>query len=150
MHGAGKWLEEAGMNPSESWQTKNLNKEYLSKYAKPDEFFVVLVDEKPAAAAILQFEQTAQDWSAVDKDNPPKVLYIHWLAVAREFAGKGLPKVLVDFAQEYARKHGVELLRLDTNAEETKLRKIYEDLGFALIAVIPEDNRETALYQKSL
>src|SRR3989344_619587 len=132
MYDAGKWLEESGKHPSESWQTKNLNKEYLSRYAKLEEFFVAVVDEEPAAAAILQFEQIAQDWAAVDKGSPPQALYIHWLAVARAFAGKGLPKVLMDFARSYAIKNGVRLLRLDTNANELKLRKIYEDLGFVI------------------
>ena len=148
MRNAGKWLEESGKKPSKWWRSENLNRKFLLRYAKPEEFYVALVDDKPVAAAILQLSQNAQAWKSVDKDNPRLALYIHWLCVHRESAGMGLPKVIVDFAERLARKHNVNLLRADTNAEEMKLRKIYEDLEFSLITVEQEDYRKTAFYQK--
>jgi len=133
MRDAGRWLEESGKNPSKWWQLKNLNKKFLFQYTKPEEFYVVLVDDKPAAAAILQFSQ--------------KTLYIHWLCVARRFAGQGLPKIIVDFAKKLASEKNIKSLQADTNADEAKLRKIYEDLGFRLMAIKQEDYRKTAFYQ---
>ncbi len=148
MRSVGKWFEESGKIPSKWWKLENLNPEFLLKYAKPQEFFVALVNEKPAAAAILQFSQNSQDWESIDKDRSQKALYIHWLCVDHEFSGKNLPKAMIDFAGKMARENHINLLRVDTNANEMKLRKIYEKLGFSLVAVEKENYRQTAFYQK--
>lgn len=58
--------------------------------------------------------------------------------------------MIVDFAAKLARSNRVFLLRADTNADEIKLRKIYENLGFRLAAIEQEDYRRTAYYQKRL
>jgi ribosomal protein S18 acetylase RimI-like enzyme len=148
MHSVGEWMEESGMKPSKWWLPQNLNKEFLSQYAKPEEFYVLESGERDAAAAIFQISQNGQDWKAVDKYNSPKALYIHWLCVAREFAGQNLPKEMLNFAKNLAIKNNVNLLRVDTNAKEVKLRKIYEDLGFELVGQEKEDYRVTAFYQR--
>jgi len=150
MRDAGKWLLENNKNPSKWWSLKNLNRKFLLQYAKPDEFYVALINNEPAAAAILQFNQKAQDWKSIDGDRRQPALYIHWLCVGREFAGKNLPKILVDFAAQQAKKRNLKLLRLDTNADETKLRKIYEDLGFSLMGAEQEAHQKTAFYQKTV
>jgi ribosomal protein S18 acetylase RimI-like enzyme len=147
IHSAGQWLQESGKNPSRWWQPQNLNRKFLLKYAEPEDFYVVLVNQKPAAAAILQLSQRNQDWGSVDKGLSPQAVYIHWLSVARQFAGRGLPKVIVDFAQVFAKSKNIEFLRLDTNADEVKLRKVYEDLGFKLMGIEQETNQKTAFYQ---
>lgn len=150
MHKVGKWLNDSGKNPSKWWQVKNLNREFLLEYAHPEEFIVMLIDKKPAAAAILQSSQNAQDWKNIDNNQPQKALYIHWLCVDRQFAGQGLPKLMIDFAKQFAKDKGIKLLRADTNADLTKLRKIYEELGFSMVSIEQEDYRRTALYQQLL
>lgn len=150
MRKVGKWLLETDKNPSKWWRPENLNSKFLLQYAKPEEFYVALIADKPAAAAVLQFNQNAQDWQSIDKDEAQKVLYIHWLCVDRQFAGMKLPKIIIDFASNKAKEENVKLLRVDTNANEVKLRKLYEDLGFYLVAVEQEDYRKTAFYQKKI
>lgn len=150
MQNAGEWLLGSGKNPSKWWQPQNMNLAFLSQFAEPEDFYVGLVDEKPAVSAILQFDQRNQGWTSVDKDQPQKALYIHWLCVHRDFAGKGLPKIMIDFAAQKAQEHNINLLRVDTNASEMKLRKIYEDLGFTLVGIEHEDYRKTAFYQKAI
>ncbi len=78
-------MKEKNIPISKWWDLKNLNKGFLLQYAKPEEFYVVLVDSKPATAAILQMNQNAQDWKNVDKNKSKKALYIHWLCVSKEF-----------------------------------------------------------------
>ena len=147
MRDAGKWLKESGKKPSKWWQLKNLNRKFLFQYAKPNEFYVGLIDGKPAVAAIFQINQNAQDWKSVDKNKPNPALYIHWLCVNRDFSGKNLSKYMINFAVKKAREQNIKFLRVDTNAEEVKLRKIYEKLGFTLMAVEQEDYRKTVFYQ---
>ena len=149
MREAGAWLEKSGKTPSKWWQPKNMNRNFLLQHAEPSEFYVLLVDGKSAAAMILQDSQRNQSWKSIDKTKSAKALYIHWLCVSRKYAGKGLPKILVEFAEKQAKAKGIHLLRVDTNAKETKLRKIYESLGFALADVEQEARRQTAFYQKT-
>ena len=150
MQEAGEWLAVSGKHPTKWWQPENLNKEFLLQYVKPDEFYVVLVDGVPAAAAALQFSQSSQDWKTIDGDTPKPALYIHWLCVSRAFAGKGMPSVFVKFAQELAAKRGAALLRVDTDADEVKLRTMYESMGFMLQKIQKESYRNSALYQRSI
>jgi GNAT superfamily N-acetyltransferase len=150
LQNAGEWLLKSGRNPSKWWQLQNLNKQFLFQYAKPEEFYVGLVEGRPAVAAILQKDQEAQDWHDIDKNKPQPALYIHWLCVDRHFAGKGLTNEMINFAESLATKENIPFLRVDTNASENKLRKIYENLGFELVMVKKEDYRDTALYQKNV
>ena len=60
-------------------------------------------------------------------------MYLHKLAVKRQFAGKGYSKSLVDFAKQKASERKIKALRLDCNINSTKLRAIYEEQGFELI-----------------
>ncbi len=150
MHSVGQWMLDSGKNPSKWWLPENLNKEFISEYAQPEEFYVIEIDGKDAGAAIFQMSQNSQDWKSIDKDNPPQALYIHWLCVARDFAGKGIPKMIITYAEELARKNNIHVLRVDTNASETILRKMYEQLGFSLAGVEKEDYRTTAFYQMAV
>lgn len=61
-----------------------------------------------------------------------------------------MPQKLVDFAVKKAKKAGISLLRVDTNASEIKLRELYEELGFSLVGIVDEGYRETAFYQKEV
>jgi len=150
MRDAGKWMVNSGIEVSKWWDLRNLNKEFLFQYAKAEEFYVCLANHEPAAAAILQFAQNAQDWKKIDKDKKIPALYIHWICVMRKFAGKNFTKSMIDFASEMALKKKIKYLRVDTNADEIKLRTLYEELGFKLRKIIKEDYRSTAFYEKEV
>lgn len=150
MHNVGKWLVESGLNPEEYWLPENMNKDYLLKHVEPEEFYVVLVDDIPAASVVLQEDQRNQSWESVDKDKPKEALYFHWLAVNREFAGKGLPKIVLDFSKKEAKKRGYELIRLDTIASQPKLRKVYDDLGFIAVCIGEGEFSDTVFYQMKI
>lgn len=150
MYGAALWLQKSGKNPSRWWQPQNMNRKFMLQHAQPDEFYAALIDGKSAAAVILQDNERNQSWKSVDKDRPKAALYVHWLCVDRQFAGKNLPRVMIDFASQQALKRNFKLLRLDTDFDEMKLRKIYEDLGFKLVAVEEEGNNNVAFYEKKV
>lgn len=147
---AGRRLIESGKEPSKWWKLENLNKEFLLQYAKPEEFYVGMVEGQPAVAAVLPKEQTAQDWQNIDHGKIQPALYMHWLCVSRNFAGKGCVREMVEFATMLAQKEGINFLRVDTDADEDKLRKLYEDLGFCLVGAKAEDYRNTVFYQKEI
>jgi ribosomal protein S18 acetylase RimI-like enzyme len=144
------WMKRNGKIYSKWWEPENMNKRFMLKKAEPGEFYFVTVNDKPAAAVILQDNERNQSWKYVDRDNPQPALYVHWLAVIRHFAGQGLPKTIIDFAANTARKNNFKLLRLDTDANEPKLMSIYKNLGFQLMAIDPEGQHKTAYFQMEL
>ena len=149
LHSVAIWLEKSGKNPSKWWQPKNMNREFFLQHAEPSEFYVVLVEGAPAAAAILQNTERNQSWKSIDKDKKVTALYIHWLCVSREFAGTGLPNIIINFAAQKALSCNIHVLRLDADAKEKKLTEIYEKLGFYLVTIEQDSHGETAFYQKT-
>jgi len=150
MHNVAKWLVESGHSPSKWWLPENMNKIFMLKHSEPEEYFVAVIDGKPAASMILQETERNQSWKSVDGNRPKSAIYIHWLCVHRDFAGKGLPKILIEFAKKEAKKRGFERMRLDTNAKEEKLVELYKYLGFKLMGTEKEGNDLTAFYQKEV
>lgn len=149
MYNAARWLEDSGLKPSKWWRPQNMNRDFLLRYTEPDEYYVVLIDGQPAASMVLQETERNQSWQTVDGNKPQKALYLHWLCVHRDFAGKNLPQHMVDFSQKLAKKKKIKFLRVDCNADEIKLREVYERLGFKLIKIVKEEYRRTAFYHKS-
>lgn len=150
MQNVAKWMRKSGKPKSQWWEPENMNSDFLFKHIEPDEYYVAIIDGKPAASVILQDSERNQSWKPIDGNDPKKALYVHWLCVSREFAGKGYARLMVDFAANEARKKGFKLLRLDTNAKEKKLCDLYEGMNFQLMGVEQEDNHKTAFYQKTI
>lgn len=150
MYSVGLWMKESGLKPSKWWKPENMNKDFMLKHAEPDEFYVALVDKKPAASMVLQETERNQSWKCVDGKKPKKSLYLHWLCVHRDFAGRGLSREMVEFAKKEAGRRGFNLLRLDTNANEEKLCEIYEKMGFKFMGIEKEGGHKTAFYQLKL
>jgi GNAT superfamily N-acetyltransferase len=150
MFNVGNWMENSGLETGEWWKPENMNREFLLKHTEPNEYFVITIDDKPAASMVLQETERNQSWKPIDGETPQKALYIHWVCVNRDFAGKGLSKKLIDFAKNEAQKRGFSRLRLDTIAEEKKLCAVYEKIGFVLMGSEKEGEHLTAFYQLDL
>ncbi len=147
---AGIWMRDSDTaNYSSWWNPEKVSNEMLSPHAKPNEFFVIKVGAQPVATAIIQTQQSLQDWSSIDNGKePPKAIYVHYVAVEREFAGQGLVAVLVEKATAIAKQQGCSVIRLDTNANEPKLCSLYQGLGFHRVGTEQDGDHLTAFYEK--
>jgi GNAT superfamily N-acetyltransferase len=58
--------------------------------------------------------------------------FVHRLAVRRSHAGQGVSTALLQWAVDRARELGKRYLRLDCDADRTRLRAVYERFGFRL------------------
>ena len=65
-------------------------------------------------------------WKTKNDNN----LYIHRLAVHPNFQKKGIGKILMDFAENYARKKKFASVRLDTFSVNKRNLKFYESRGY--------------------
>jgi ribosomal protein S18 acetylase RimI-like enzyme len=147
MFNVGSWMENSGMNPSIWFRPENMNPSFLSQYTEPSEYYVAIINNKPAASMILQTTERNQSWESVDGTNTKHAIYLHWLCVHRDFSGMNLSKTMVEYAMKYAKENGFTLLRLDTDADNPTLCSIYENLGFKLMGTEDGQEHRTAFYQ---
>ncbi|MCM8569736.1 GNAT family N-acetyltransferase [Gramella jeungdoensis] len=57
-------------------------------------------------------------------------IYIHRLATHPDVWGQGYARKLMDFAENYAREHEFESIRLDTFSQNKRNQKFYESRGY--------------------
>ena len=148
MHRVGTWMKNQGLNYSQWWNPKNMNRRFLLQYSEPNEYYVAMTDNQPIASVILQQTERNQSWQSVDGHHPQKALYVHWLCVDRHYAGLGLSKKMIEFAQKLAKAKGYKLLRLDTDADEPKLCHLYRQLGFQVKGIEKEEERNVIYFEK--
>lgn len=135
------WLSTSGM--PNTWNESNIKWTNLSKSFNINNFYIAYQNGLPAACmALTDFDPTF--WSNIPKGES---LYLHKVAVKREFAGKGLTKELIDFAKSLAQSRCINSIRLNCNQHRNKLRKVYEKQGFTCVEEKTFfENHDTALY----
>ena len=91
------------------------------------------------AAAIINRQQVdvyaLGKWLYPAKDD--EVMVLHTLVVDPEASGRGVGSAFVDFYEDYARKNGCTVLRIDTNARNLRARAMYAKLGYREAGTVP-------------
>jgi len=65
-----------------------------------------------------------------------KNLYIHRLAVAPKFQGKGCAQALMNFAEDYAKENNYKSVRLDTFSQNKRNQHFYEQRNYTRLESI--------------
>lgn len=138
--GAVEWMDKSGLH---QWEADQVRWNVISKYFVASDFYIAYEDGNPAACiAIVDYDPNF--WENIPKGES---LYIHKVAVVRDYAGKGYSKKLIDFAKEKARSLGIKTIRLDCHRSRAKVRAIYEREGFVCVEEKTLFGRyETAFY----
>lgn len=143
MRETAQWLVDAGMP---LWRLEDLTKEKLLPGLEPRNFLIFMADGEPAAAMILQWRDTFY-WPEIGENESG---FVHKLCVRRKYAGKGLPRAMMDYAIGECGKRGVGWLRLDTDAGRPKLVGLYERLGFRHAGFTKKGPFDIALFEMEL
>ena len=103
------------------------------------EMYVLEMDGAVVAAGKINKEQMpayAQvNWQHEAEDE--QVMVLHTLAVSPKEGGKGYGKRFVAEYEEMALKNGCPFLRIDTNAINSRARRMYKKLGYTEAGIIP-------------
>jgi GNAT superfamily N-acetyltransferase len=120
---AARWLEESGMA---MWRDNELLPMRIAEDVRSGLFFLAECDSEAAGTVRFQLEDKLF-WPDVPQDDSA---FIHRLTVRRRFAGGEVSSAL--FLWAIARTHtlGLRYLRLDCEASRTRLRAVYERIGF--------------------
>lgn len=116
------WLIKKGVP---LWGPNETSRDELMRVTQAGELIVGRVAGELASCMYLHDEDRLF-WPHV---SPGEAFYIHRLAVAREFAGRGYAHAMLDWAAHEARSKGRPFLRLDCEPR-AKLLALYASAGY--------------------
>lgn len=122
---AAYWLKNEN---KEMWTEAQLSIEALSKNYAVEEMFIGVINYEAAAAMILQSEDSVF-WPGSNDS-----LFLHKLAVRREYAKQGVSKGMIHWAIRRAKHLNKAFVRLDCAADRPKLCQFYESQGFKKVS----------------
>lgn len=127
--------ELAPFYPSESRHGYNVEKLLAQGVA----FFLVRVDGAAAGCGGVQL--FGRDYAEVKR-----------MYVRPQFRGQGLARQMLDHLGDYARSHGVRLLRLETGVHQQDAIRLYEGMGFQRIPPFGEYREDplSRFYEKQI
>jgi GNAT superfamily N-acetyltransferase len=120
---AAAWLEQSGMP---LWRQDELQPNNIAADVHSGLFFLAKRDGEPAGTIKYQLEDQLF-WPDVPQNDSA---FIHRLAVRRRFAGGEISSALILWAISRTHALGRRYLRLDCEASRTRLRALYERIGF--------------------
>ncbi len=120
-----KWFSNKG---EPLWTEEQVSVEGLKASYKNEESFIAYHDNTPIGCMFL-LESDPVCWPEVqDKSS----IFIHKVAVLRNFKGTGVAQEMLQWASGYAQRQGKSWLRLACPADRPKLRQVYDSFGFML------------------
>jgi GNAT superfamily N-acetyltransferase len=141
-----RWMLEHDV---EQWRPGELPMEWIQTCVSYGWVYVVLHDERVIASVTIVWNDPLM-WG----DRPDPAGYIHMLMVERAFAGHGIGRALLAWAEDFIVASGRRLARLDCVRSNRLLRRYYQRAGYALVGykALPEVEWafEAALYEKPL
>jgi GNAT superfamily N-acetyltransferase len=121
---AANWVEQ--LDGTIMWVEGELAEVPVRAEVEAGMFVVVDIDGRVAGAMRFQLEDRLFWPDLKDGDSA----FVHRLAVRRAFAGQGLSTALLQWAVDRGRELGRRYLRLDCDAQRSRLRAFYERFGF--------------------
>ena len=98
--------------------------------AENQELYVYVINGKVVACISLCMHMDEVYLPVKWKTKNDNNLYIHRLAVHPDFQKKGVGKILMDFAEKYAKEKKFASVRLDTFSVNKRNLKFYESRGY--------------------
>ncbi len=123
---AADWVTQ--LDGTTMWVEGELEEPRVRAEAEAGLFVVADVGGQVAGAIRFQLEDHLF-WPDLDGSDSA---FVHRLAVRRANAGQGISTALLQWATDRARSLGKRYLRLDCDAERSRLRALYEGFGFRL------------------
>lgn len=139
---AAEWLRSKEID---QWQSAYWTRTLISDGIRNGEVYLARLEGEVVGTITLQWSDP-RFWG----DTLIDAAYFHRLAIKREYAAKGLGRVLVEWAVNRAKAAGESFLRLNCSFENQRLRRYYEDAGFSYRGEARVRDLRFALYEKQL
>ena len=109
--------------------------------------YLIEHNEKPIATICLQ-PSDPNTWGEAGDDGTAG--YIHGLAIATSVHGHGLGKLLLTWAEGRFRDAGRRMIRLDCVADNSRLCRYYQELGYREVVRPTAGPHRTRLFEKAI
>jgi GNAT superfamily N-acetyltransferase len=120
---AASWLEKRGVP---LWLPSELGRSDIEAHVTDGLYFLAEVNGE--CAGTFRFQLTDPEfWPDVP---PHESVFVHRLAVRRQYSGGQVSSAMLTWAAERGRQLGRSYLRLDCEARRPRLRAVYEAFGF--------------------
>ena len=123
---AADWVQR--LDGTVMWVEGELEEDRVRSEAEAGMFVVAEAEGEVVGAIRFQLDDQLF-WPDIDGRESA---FVHRLAVRRSHAGQGISTALLQWAADRARGLGKRYLRLDCDADRTRLRELYERFGFKL------------------
>lgn len=112
------------------WNENYPSLERLQKDIELEELFLLKENDRLQGIIVLTSHMDEEyipiEWLTSNGNN----LYIHRLATNPESWGSGHGRLLMDFAEDFARNNGYVSVRLDTFSQNVRNQRFYESRGY--------------------
>ena len=134
------WLASRGID---QWPPGSLPRRRILERIRRGEMYLAALDGKTFGTLALQWSDE-EVWG----DTPGDAGYVHGLAIRRAFAGRGLGRELLRWAEDRVALSGRGSLRLDCRAENQGLNEYYGRAGFRWRGRVRAWGMEVNLYER--
>jgi GNAT superfamily N-acetyltransferase len=119
------WMTQRGIR---QWSPGDLPDEWLEVCIAFGEVYLVLHDDRLVGSVTVVWEDPLI-WGK----RPEAAGYVHMLMVDRDFAGHGIGRLILEWAEGAIIATGRGLVRLDCVQDNQPLRAYYEDAGYRFV-----------------
>lgn len=125
----GSHLREHGID---QWDENYPDRDSIERDLKTQTLFAFREGETLLGIVVLN-ETQDEEYAEIDwlTDDASRNLIVHRLAVNPSHQGKGIARKLMDFAEDYAREHQYDSIRLDTFSQNPRNQRFYLNRGYA-------------------
>ncbi len=124
----GRHLREQGID---QWDEHYPDRDSIERDLKTETLFAYRDGDLILGIVVLN-ETQDEEYSEIDwlSDDHSRNLVVHRLAVDPSHQGKGIARRLMDFAENYAREHAYNSIRLDTFSQNPRNQRFYTNRGY--------------------
>lgn len=108
------------------------------------------IENKKIAAYISLNEEQSPEYNTLKWNIQGRNLIVHRLSVASNMQGKGIAKKMILFAEEYAREHKYDSIRLDAFTKNPAALNLYLKLGYTEVGTVIFRKGEFICYEKGI
>ena len=116
------WLNDT-LGITDQWD-REVAQEEIEELVGSGELYLALTQDEREVAGAFKLNGRDHHWA-----DDGTALYVHALAVNRQFKGQGIGQAMLDWAADEGRRRGKQFLRLDCMNENARLKQVYLDAG---------------------
>ncbi|WP_211748659.1 GNAT family N-acetyltransferase [Paenibacillus sp. Marseille-Q4541] len=137
------WLNSKGIF---QWRPENFHIDQVIEFmTNGSDVYLAEINNEIVGTYILTWSDPFI-WQELDNKDSG---YIHRFAVNRDFQAKGIGKYLLKSAEVQIKQKGKTLIRLDCMADNVRLNRYYQEIGFEYVRRMNGEGWSANLYEKN-